>query len=92
MSTMVLRPRGGAVCGFCKIAVQPGGRSGLGPIGIAAGVRGRRLGELLLQRSLLQLRALGAHTVCIDWTILKEYYGKFGFLPERTYRGGMKTC
>lgn len=89
---MVLRPRGGAVCGFCKIAVQPGGRSGLGPIGIAAGVRGRRLGELLLQRSLLQLRALGAHTVCIDWTILKEYYGKFGFLPERTYRGGMKTC
>lgn len=89
---MVLRPHGGAVCGFCKIAVQPGGRSGLGPIGIAAGVRGRRLGELLLQRSLLQLRALGAHTVCIDWTILKEYYGKFGFLPERTYRGGMKTC
>lgn len=89
---MLLRPKNGAVCGFCKIRVNPEGRSGLGPIGIGAGVRGRRLGEFLLQRSLLQLRALGAHIVCIDWTILKEYYGKFGFLPVRRYRGGVKTC
>lgn len=89
---LVLRAGDGAVCGFCRISLQPDGRSGLGPIGIAAGVRGRRLGEFLLQRSLLQLRALGARRVCIDWTILKQYYGKFGFLPERTYRGGVKTC
>lgn len=89
---MVLRSQDGTVCGFCKITVQPAGRSGLGPIGISAEVRGHRLGEFLLQKSLLQLRALGAHKVCIDWTILKDYYGKFGFLPERTYRGGMKTC
>ena len=89
---MLLRPKNGAVCGFCKISVNPQGRSGLGPIGISAGVRGRRLGEFLLRQSLLQLRALGAHIVCIDWTILKEYYGKFGFLPVRRYRGGVKTC
>lgn len=89
---MLLCPKNGAVCGFCKISVNPQGRSGLGPIGISAGVRGRRLGEFLLRQSLLQLRALGAHIVCIDWTILKEYYGKFGFLPVRRYRGGVKTC
>ena len=71
--------------------MNPQGRSGLGPIGISAGVRGRRLGEFLLRQSLLQLRALGAHIVCIDWTILKEYYGKFGFLPVRRYRGGVKN-
>jgi GNAT superfamily N-acetyltransferase len=76
--------------GFCMLAVGVDGFGGLGPIGIAESIRGQRNGDYLLQQSLLHLRKLGADNVCIDWTILKDFYGKFDFNPVRIYRGAYK--
>ncbi len=87
---VVLKDKKEQIKGFCMVAVHDGGTGGLGPIGIAADVRGQRNGEFLLQQSLLHLRKLGAGRVCIDWTILKDFYGKFGFNPVRVYRGAYK--
>ena len=67
------------------------GYGGLGPIGIAKDIRGRCVGNFILQRSLMQLRAIGVTRVNIDWTILKDFYGQFDFKPERTYRAGYRT-
>ncbi len=79
-----------AILGYCMTAVHEGGTGGLGPIGIARSIRGRRAGEYILRQSLVQLRRLGAERVCIDWTILKDFYGQFDFLPVRTFRSGYK--
>ena len=87
---VVLKDKTGAVQGFCHVSVAEDGNGGLGPIGIAQTVRGHRVGDYLLRQSLLHLRRIGAREVCIDWTILKDFYGRFGFQPVRTYRGSYK--
>ncbi len=76
--------------GFCKVHVKEDKSGGLGPIGIAKSERGKRVGEYILQQSLLHLRKIGGVNICIDWTILKDFYGKFDFIPIRIYRGAYK--
>jgi GNAT superfamily N-acetyltransferase len=76
--------------GFCKIHVNADGSGGLGPIGIAKSIRGNQVGDFILQQSLLHLRKMKGKNIVIDWTILKDYYGKFDFKPVRVYRGAYK--
>jgi GNAT superfamily N-acetyltransferase len=57
----------------------------LGPIGVAKAYRGKGLGDLLLAESLLDLKAQGKRNCVIDWTGLKDWYGKHGFEVSRTY-------
>lgn len=76
--------------GFCMVAVNNDRTGGLGPIGIAKSIRGKNNGDFLVQQSLLHLRKLGAERICIDWTMLKDFYGKFDFIPVRVYRGAYK--
>ena len=59
---------------------------GLGPIGVAASLRGHGLGKALLAISLGRLRDLGLIDVVIDWTVLTGFYGPFGFSPWMTFR------
>ncbi len=98
---VLLLCKGKEVKGFCKVYVshnaddefttQLGNNwGGLGPIGISEDVRGMGLGNRILCDSLKHLKLLGAHNVNIDWTILKEFYGQFGFTPWRTYLGAYK--
>lgn len=79
------------VLGFCVLSKEPEGRGKLGPIGIAEKIRGKGVGEYFLYKCLLQLRTLGRDRVNIDWTILTKFYGKFGFVPKRTYCGAYKN-
>jgi len=58
---------------------------GLGPIGVAAGMRGRGLGLALLQLSLQHLAGLGVTNAVIDWTRLLDFYAKAGFTPWKSY-------
>ncbi len=78
------------VQGFCMLGKEPDGRGKLGPIGIAEKLRGRGVGEYFLCKCLQQLKKIGRDRVNIDWTILTKFYGKFGFLPVRTYCGAYK--
>lgn len=88
------------IVGFCKIFISEGkddltasrGESwgSLGPIGISKDIRGKGLGNRILNDSLRFLQKRGARNVIIDWTILKDFYGQFGFNPLRTYRGAYK--
>lgn len=89
------------IAGFCRIykdvmendsidAVYDKCRGGLGPIGISDTLRGRKLGNKLLHDSLIFLKAIGAGNIIIDWTILKDFYGQFGFKVFKTYRGASK--
>jgi predicted N-acetyltransferase YhbS len=57
----------------------------LGPIGVAAGLRGAGLGDALLGEALLGLRSRGARTCVVDWTVLEAFYGRHGFRRFRTY-------
>ena len=79
-----------SIVGYCMLSKNNSSYGGLGPIGIAKSVRGNHVGDYILWCSLLQLRKLGIQTVNIDWTILKDFYGQFGFIPERIYRGAYK--
>jgi predicted N-acetyltransferase YhbS len=64
-----------------------GGRiGGLGPIGIAARLRGRGLGRALLISALDELRGAGMDQVVIDETTLDGFYGPLGFRPWMTFR------
>jgi uncharacterized lipoprotein YddW (UPF0748 family)/N-acetylglutamate synthase-like GNAT family acetyltransferase len=81
---------GNKIMGFCKVQVNKDKSGGLGPIGIGKSTRGKRVGEFLLQQSLLHLRNIGGKNIGIDWTILKDYYGKYDFKPVRVYRGAYK--
>jgi len=67
---------------------RPGRAGGLGPMGISPAIRGRGLGLVLLDRSVLHLRDAGATEAYIDWTVLLDFYGKLGFAPCRRYRHG----
>ena len=66
----------------------PDGAGGLGPMGLAAELRGRRLGHVLLDRAIVHLASLGVREMVIDWTILLDFYGALGFVPCRRYRHG----
>lgn len=87
---VVMKDKAGQIQGFCHVSVTEDGYGGLGPIGIAKAVRGHSAGDYIQRQSLVHLRSLGAKEICIDWTILKDFYGKFGFQPVRTYRGSYK--
>lgn len=81
------------IIGFCKVFTGIKNTScfgGLGPIGLNEEYRGKGLGNRLLKDSLQILKERGAGDVLIDWTILKDFYGQFGFKPFRTYLGGYK--
>ncbi len=58
----------------------------LGPIGVAAAMRGRGLGNAVLGGALEILRDRGARRTIIDWTNLAAFYGGHGFEVTRTYR------
>lgn len=83
---------GTQIVGYCMLTVERDasgnktGYGGLGPIGIAKEIRGNHVGDYILHQSLCQLGRLGVRRVNIDWTILKEFYGQFDFVPVRTYR------
>lgn len=76
--------------GYCMLSVDENGYGGLGPIGIAQKIRGNHVGDYLLNQSLQQLKKIGAVRVNIDWTILKDFYGQFGFRAKRTYLAACK--
>ena len=78
------------IVGYCILSADLDGYGGLGPIGIAQKIRGRHVGDYLLYESLKQARRIHVQRVNIDWTILKDFYGQFGFLPERTYLGAYR--
>lgn len=87
------------IVGFCKINISSSAddallygpsRGSLGPIGVNESVRGKGLGKKILLDSLKILKLRGAHNVIIDWTVLKDFYGRFGFTPWRSYRGAYK--
>ena len=63
---------------------------GLGPMGLAPSFRGRGLGLALLDRSVRHLAQLGAEEVVVDWTGLRDFYGRLGFSTWRHYRQGEK--
>jgi predicted N-acetyltransferase YhbS len=67
-------------------ARRPPAAGGLGPIGVAAALRGRGLGRALLVVALDALRRRGLSDVVIDFTSLLGYYGPHGFAPWITYR------
>lgn len=69
---------------------MPGPTGGLGPMGLAPGIRGRGLGLALLDRAVRHLADLGMEEVVIDWTSLLGFYGRLGFSPWRRYRHGEK--
>lgn len=78
------------IVGYCMLSVNEHGYGGLGPIGIAKKIRGKHVGDYILNQSLQQLRKIGAVRVNIDWTILKDFYGQFGFQAERLYLAAYK--
>lgn len=79
-----------SIIGFCKITENTSLFGALGPIGVDDEYRGRKLGNRLLGDSLKYLKVRGMHDVNIDWTILKDFYGQFGFKPWKIYKGGVK--
>jgi GNAT superfamily N-acetyltransferase len=98
---VVLRDRTGEIVGHARIhrpADRPIGpplfwrrlrgpdAGGLGPIGVAARLRGRGLGRALLVGALTALRDDGSTDVVIDFTTLLGFYGPLGFRPWMTFR------
>ncbi|QEH70464.1 GNAT family N-acetyltransferase [Cellulosilyticum sp. ST5] len=78
------------IVGYCMLSMNEDKMAGLGPIGIGKEIRGRHVGNYILRQALLQLRTLGAIQCLIDWTVLKDFYGQFGFKPIHVYRSGYK--
>lgn len=58
----------------------------LGPIGVAAGERGRGLGHSVLGMALSDLKRRGVRNAIIDWTTLEDFYGRHGFKISRRYK------
>jgi predicted N-acetyltransferase YhbS len=58
----------------------------LGPIGVAAEYRGIGLGHGTLGKALEHLKGLGVRRCIIDWTTLKDFYGRHGFEVTRNYK------
>jgi GNAT superfamily N-acetyltransferase len=63
---------------------------GLGPIGIAKSYRGRGVGRAFLAHTLHLLKTEGVEDMVIDWTVLLDFYGQFGFVPWKTYHHAYK--
>jgi ribosomal protein S18 acetylase RimI-like enzyme len=63
---------------------------GIGPMGLASSFRGRGLGLALLDRSVRRLAQLGVREIVVDWTGLRDFYGRLGFSVWRRYRQGEK--
>jgi predicted N-acetyltransferase YhbS len=63
-----------------------GRTGGLGPIGVAARLRGRGLGRALLVAALDEVRRAGMEAAVIDATSLEGFYGPLGFRPWMTFR------
>ena len=80
------------IIGFCKVEIFKDNVSigSLGPIGVSENCRGRGLGKKILVYALEILQHRKVENVLIDWTILKDFYGQFGFTPHRTYKGAYK--
>ncbi len=57
----------------------------IGPLGVAASVRGRGLGLALVAEGVSELRRRGVEECVIDWTDLLDFYGRLGFRPWRSY-------
>jgi GNAT superfamily N-acetyltransferase len=58
----------------------------LGPIGVSKDLRGQGYGHALLGSALSELRERGVHRAIIDWTTLRDFYGKHGFEVSRSYK------
>ena len=52
---------------------------GLGPLGIAAQVRGQGLGQAIVAAGVAYLQSRGVRRCGIDWIVLREFYGQLGF-------------
>ena len=90
-----------AIQGFCctfhptsgwlgggSLYFPPGGGAdwgGLGPLGIAAGVRGQGLGQAIVAVGLAYLQSRGVRRCGIDWIVLREFYGQLGFQVWQEY-------
>lgn len=97
---LVLQDRAGAVEGFlalwhfagaflgpsvgCQATLGPR-FGGIGPLGIAASLRGRGLGLALVAAGTAALQARGVAECAIDWTGLLEFYGRLGFQVTTSY-------
>lgn len=66
------------------------GTGGIGPMGLASRFRGRGLGLALLDRCVRHLAQLGVGEIIVDWTGLRDFYGRLGFSVWRRYRQGEK--
>ena len=75
-------PMAGAV--WCESLGEGWGT--LGPIGIGAASRGKKLGHAMLAGALDGMRQSGTKRCLIDWTTLVDFYGAHGFEVSRAYR------
>lgn len=58
---------------------------GIGPLGIAPGIRGNGLGLALVAAGVAALRERGVEECAIDWTALIDFYGALGFHVSQRY-------
>jgi predicted N-acetyltransferase YhbS len=63
----------------------------LGPLGVAAGSRGKGYGGYLIHAALHRLQEQGVDGCVIEWTTLLELYARFGFQPYSQYTTLLKT-
>lgn len=86
-----VRPfEGGWTPGALRLPLDPatswnGEEGALGPIGVAAALRGKGAGRALLGLVLRELAAHGARRIAIDWTNAFKYYEPLGFNRARDY-------
>lgn len=74
-----------AVIGAPRYWLHAPNAGGLGPIGVAASLRGLGLGLALLHSTLDRLRQRGVTDAIADWTTLIGFYAKAGFTPWKRY-------
>ncbi|MBN2048290.1 MAG: GNAT family N-acetyltransferase [Anaerolineaceae bacterium] len=75
-------------CYFLASLPEPWGQ--LGPIGVAEAYKGQGWGGALLQFGLQTLFENGVRGCVIDWTMLLDFYGLYGFKPFHQYHILMK--
>lgn len=74
-----------AVIGAARYWLHTPNAGGLGPIGVAASLRGQGLGLTLLHETIVHLQSLGVTDAIADWTDLVDFYAKVGFRPWKQY-------
>jgi len=97
---VIILRQGDAVAGFAQIhragrgyqgppaywrGVRGPRPGGLGPIGVAASMRGKGVGLALLQLALEEAARRGVEDGVIDWTSLLDFYARVGFAPWKSY-------